>query len=217
MQSLLGPTMRLWVPRLVEGRWEVDPHLCGVNPSKTTFRPKKTLASIPMLTNSPISLFPRTRAHLSLLLTNSSRSPSRRGLESILGRQAAVTDTQNPAVAWFWTLVYKVISKLLVGKRSTIRVPQPDANCGSQDTGVCWLEEEPSRSPGGGLLSLGPCGNKFQARTLETGTVTRYDVSWSQDGGVSGRAWEGSKWNDGSGVKAWLRVVDAKPRIPMLE
>ena len=67
------------------------------------------------------------------------------------------------------------------------------------------------------MLSLGPCGNKFQARTLETGTVTRYYVSWSQDGGVSGRAWEGRKWNDGSGVKAWLRVVDAKPRIPMLE
>ena len=130
--------------------------MCGVNPSKTTFRPKKTLASIPMLTNSPISLFPRSSAHLSLLLTNSSRSPSRRGLESILGRQAAVTDTQNPAVAWFWTLVYKVISKLLVRKRSTTRAPQPDAKCGSQYTGVCWLEEEPSRSPGGGVAEPWP-------------------------------------------------------------
>lgn len=98
--------------------------MCDVDPSRTSFRPKKkTLASAPMLTNSLTFFFLRLSAHLSLLLTNSSRSPFRRGLESIPVRQVAVTDTQSPAVTWFWTLVYKVISKLLLEKRNTMRGP----------------------------------------------------------------------------------------------
>ena len=58
-----------------------------------------------------------------------------------------MTDTHSPTMAWLWALVYKIISKLLLGERKTMRVPQPDANCGSQYTGVCWLEEEPPKSP----------------------------------------------------------------------
>lgn len=38
-----------------------------------------------------------------------------------------------------------------------------------------------------GVLSLGPWGNKFQGRTLETGTVTSHNIAWSQDGGISRR------------------------------
>lgn len=52
-----------------------------------------------------------------------------------------MTDT----VMWFWTFVYK-ISKLWLGKRKTVRAPRPDVNCGSQYTGVRWLEEEAPQS-----------------------------------------------------------------------
>ena len=66
-------------------------------------------------------------------------------------------------------------------------------------------------------MNLGVCGNKFQARTLEAGTVTRHNAAWIQGGGASGRAWEGSTWNYGNGVKVRPKVVDTKPKTPMLE
>ena len=45
-----------------------------------------------------------------------------------------------------WIFVYKIISKLLLRKKTTMRVPRPDVDCGNQYTGVCWLEEEPPKS-----------------------------------------------------------------------
>lgn len=71
-------------------------------------------------------------------------------------------------MTWFWNSVCKIFCKLSLGQRKTVRIPWLDADCGSQHTGVCWLEKEPlSLISLRGPLSLGPCGIQFWARTWE--------------------------------------------------
>ena len=61
------------------------------------------------------------------------------------GTQQQSHDTGVPAIMLFWNFVYKIFSKLLLGKKTMVRVAHPDVNCGNQYRGVCWLEEEPPK------------------------------------------------------------------------
>lgn len=103
----------------------------------------KTLDSASVLPSSPAaSLFPSLRALPGLSVTSSSpKAIYRESLENIL-RNSSSDIYGVPAIMWFGTSIYKIFSKLFLGKKTTVRVPQPDADCGNQYTGVCWLEEK---------------------------------------------------------------------------